>query len=132
VLPTSTRLFVSDVKKALEDQNAKELPNPLPKGSFLVLKSVGDCQVAIYQHDDAIGCGRTASSRRHSALPTPVPRHKDIVAMTREPAVRVGYKYIWGYDQNYTVENGRVSLTPCLPPQWDDKRDENQRTADLV
>ena len=39
LLPTSTRLFVSDVKMAIEDQNAKELPNPLPKGSFLVAKT---------------------------------------------------------------------------------------------
>ena len=103
---------VEDIREATK-HCGKPLPN-ISQGYFIINRS-NNCQVALFKFKVTAGC-RTTESRHHFKLPLPNPIHKNITKLTKEPNIRVGFPYVYGHNQPYTVQNETVTLSePTLP-----------------
>lgn len=122
------------VKLAITEQLGIALP-PLPSGHFAVINYIDigleEChQVALFRHDKVVGCHDTGSSH-HGKLPLPLKRHKDITPQPQQK-LRVGFEYLYGYSHPYTISDGEIHLSHCLPPGRVKKPTENQRTMNMA
>ena len=85
-------------------------------------------QVALFKHKNVAGC-RVTNIPQHSILPIPIPCHKDVTEFTKEPNIRVGFEYIFGHSQPYSVVDRKVRLNdPTLPVDGT----ENRRTLIMI
>ena len=66
-------------------------------------------QVAVYKFVDVVGC-RTTGSVKHSHLPVPSTRDKPFVIQDQSK-VRVGFQYLFGYNHEYKVQDGKIELS---------------------
>ena len=106
---------VEEIRKATE-HCGKPLPD-ISKGYFTIVNQSNNCQVALFKFKVTAGC-RTTESRHHFKLPLPNPIHKNVKTLTKEPKIQVGFPYVYGHDQPYTVLNGAVIVSePTLPTQ---------------
>ena len=125
-----SRFTVEDIRAALR-QSSKPLPS-LPRGHFEVIGVSEEHQVALFKHKSVTGC-RNTTSQQHSLLPMPIPCHKAITELTTEPNIRVGFEYIFGHSQPYSVVDRKVRLEdPTLPVTGGDETTENRRTTVMI
>ena len=68
-LPRWTGYTRNEVAKVAEEQDVRTVPS-LPQGTFDVLHSSEDHQVAVFRYSFATGCRQTDSSQ-HGKLPKP-------------------------------------------------------------
>ena len=88
--------------------------------------------MAIFKFKHVSGC-RVTNDNHHSTLPIPIPCHKAITALTKEPNIRVGFEYIFGHSQPYSIEDGKVRLKdPTLPVLSGVESSENRRTTMMI
>ena len=131
MLPTRHVFSLQEVEKALKKEN---LPVPIfPEGEFEVVRLdlTKLFQVAIFKHhrNGVVGCRKT-DSKQHKILPFSTKCHKNITEFIRQPNnLRVGFRFLWGIEQPYTVDEGKVLLEvqfspTCVP--------EAQRTSILT
>ena len=120
---------IDDMMKYTKDCG-KPLPN-LPEGHFVVIGRTSNTQVALFKYHSPAGCRRTESSH-HLSLPPPNPLHKKAKQITKEPNIRVGFPYMFGHDQPYTIHEGAVVVgEPTLPNQRTSSTELN-RTAVMM
>ena len=89
-----------------------------------------DYQVAVYKFTDVVGC-RTTGSTKHGHLPVPYSRNKPFVIHDSNN-VRVGFQYLFGYNQEYKVQGGKIELSSDIPEVTGEYLSEHQRTARMV
>ena len=131
-LPRWTSFTREDVAKAAEKQGVRKPPK-LPLGTFEVFLSAKEYQVAIFRFSSVTGCRQTDSAQ-HRKLPLPKTRHKTMQEFTREPnGIRVGFKYVFGFDHPYAVQGGKIVLESCkMPTTAPGPNTELTRTVDMV
>ena len=131
-LPSMSAFSVGDVKNALKERS---LPVPaFPKGKFEVIRADKAFQVAIFKYgrESVVGCRRTAS-KQHDALPCIIKAHKTLAEFIREPNnLRLGYHFLWGVEQPYQVNAGKVTLDVGVPDRSVEKASELQRAHVLA
>ena len=86
------------------------LPQSLPQGQFDFVVSTESCQVFVFKHKRVSGCSNIASFP-HRHLPPPINNCKSWKDITVEPEVHVGYSYMFGHDQPYSISNSKVLIT---------------------
>ena len=102
-------------KKYVAEQGT-QLPKGLPHGHFEVIRHEAAYQVAVFRYSSTEGC-RSTSSTQHSKLPVPTVRHKDVRNFTVEPnSLRVGCRYLYGYNHPYTVEEQKIRFGAVEAP----------------
>ena len=118
--------------EAAAQQGCKKLV-ALPHGHFEVLfnNSEKNYQVAVYKFRNVVGC-RSTQSAQHGHLPVVSPHHREI-ALTRDTEkIRVGFQYLYGYEHNYRIEEGKVILSQQVPMEPLNPLHENQRTVAMI
>ena len=127
-LPEANRISVEQIQQVAAQTT---LP-PFPPGQFVVVENTKDLQVALFKFKDATGCRNTASIN-HSRLPRPIQEHKPPQTFIREPNnLRVGFQYLFGHDQSYSVRDGQIQIDHHLPQVTTEEASEHQRTSVLV
>ena len=107
-IPQMRRIPVSLLRKASEDQEQPPPPS-FPHGDFRVVYNDPVVQVAIFRYRHSFGC--STSSTEYDCLPFPVMAHKDPAAFLRETKLRVGYRFLYGSEYEYTVKDGgKISI----------------------
>ena len=130
-MPRMVRRFsVIKIRNALQHQACTTLPK-LPQGYFDVVAGGDGYQVALFKHALVAGC-RSTTSYQHSQLPWPVLHLKDAASITKEPTIRVGFRYIYGHDQPYNVSDGEVSLIKPTLPVSRTEATEVSRTISMI
>ena len=124
------RFSVSEIRTEIQRQTSKTLPD-VPQGYFDVLSGGDGYQVALFKHTNVAGC-RSTSSHQHGKLPLPLPCLKDTAMITKEPNIRVGFNYIHGHPQSYTVHDGKVSLNDSVLPLTKMDDAENSHTMSMM
>ena len=104
---------------------------PLPQGHFEAIVSTNTCQVFLFSYDRARGCSTTAS-HQHWNLPHPEVKHKLWEAVTVEPKVHVGFRYMFGHEQSYNISNGIVTIEKFVLPHCPFGETERSRTTDRM
>ena len=113
-VPRMVSGFTTEEMKTYTKDCSKPLTN-LPGGYFAVIGRTSNSQVALFKYLTPAGCRKT-NSPRHLGLPPPYPFHKNAEKITKEPNVRVGFPYMFGHDQPYTIQKGAVVVgKPTLP-----------------
>ena len=128
-LPPHSRIPTKTVEEMAGDL---DLPS-LPQGHFRSIQTSDNSPVAIFVHDNTSPCSETGS-RHHGSLPKLVVRPKGVDGFLTEPKIRAGYPFLYGYDQNYKIQDGLVLLSsPVIPPQGTttQKLTENERTFEM-
>ena len=88
--------------------------------------------MAIYKHKNVAGC-RSTDSHQHDRLPVPLPAYKDAVVLTKETKLHVGFPYIYGHFQPYSIVDGEVQLQkPTILPLTKTESSENKRTVIMI
>ena len=126
LMPRKTRLTKSEVDAVLT--------TPLPKLPRVLFESVlmtEECQVLVFCYDDTSGCSVT-NSRQHGDLPPPYNRRKLWGKVMEEPMVHVGFQYMYGYDENYSILDGEVVIRCKEPENSNDGDPEIIRTNDMI
>ena len=131
MLPTRHAFPLQEVEKALKKEN---LPVAIfPKGKFEVVRKNLDFQIAIFKHhrNGVVGCRKT-DSEQHDILPPSIECHKNITEFIRQPNnLRIGFQFLWGIEQPYTVDEGKVLLEVQFSPTCGPEL-EAQRTSILT
>ena len=87
-------------------------------------------QVAVYKFVDVIGC-HTTGSAKHSHLPVPSTCDKPFVIQNLSK-VRVGFQYLFGYNHEYKVQDGKIELSSEIPEVTGEYLSEHKHTARMV
>ena len=104
---------------------------PLPQGHFEAIVSTNTCQVFLFRYDRARGCSTTAS-HQHWNLPHPEVKHKLWEAVTVEPKVHVGFRYMFGHEQSYNISNRTVTIEKFVLPHCPFGETERSQTTDMM
>ena len=131
-LPRLTDHSTETIEQALAQQHPdKDFP-PLPPGKFENVRNSKESQVMFFRYDTTVGY-RSTCSTQHSNITPPLKRHKNKHTLTREPKIRVGFDYIFGYPHSYDItEEGEIILKQGLPPSPLYELTENQWTIKMV
>ena len=113
-------------------QQGIQPPKGLPNGKYEVLHLHDGHQVAVFKFQSTEGC-RVTDSPQHSKLPIPTHRHRDIQDLMVEPNnLRVGCRYLYGYDHPYTVESKKIEFDQAVPTKKLPQESEISRTVDMI
>ena len=130
-LPHRSRFSKQEVAEAAQRAGCRSLMS-LPTGYFDVIRvDDNNCQIAVYRFEKVVGCRKT-DSNRHAKLPVAFVRHKEIKLLNM-CTVRLGFKYLYGYNQTYEViSNGSILLSQNTPNEPLPSLNEHQRTVDML
>ena len=84
--------------------------------------------MALFKHAEVAGY-RSTGSRQHDKLPKP---HKEMKSITEEPGIRVGFKYMYGISQPYSVAKGGLVINDITLPTNVASKLGKSRTAQLL
>ena len=130
-LPQWTRFSNTYIADAAAQQGIQP-PKGLPNGKYEVLHHHDGHQVAVFKFQSTEGC-RVTDSTQHSKLPIPTHRHRDIQDLMVEPNnLRVGCRYLYGYDHRYTVESKKFESDQAVPTNTLPREGEMSRTFDMI